>query len=137
TPGVLYYFQGERGPGRIRVDGNLADEVYFSAAANELPKCRVGQRVMVHGIHENPRLDGDFMFGSRSEVERVTAFPEPDWKRFEPPPEMKAGERKALMKMAGDAILGKRSAGGKPGDFRCGDYIFAYEKGVHRFLKER
>src|SRR5438046_735376 len=54
TPGILYYFQGERGPGRIRVDGNLAGEVYFSAAANELPKCRVGQRVMVHGIHENP-----------------------------------------------------------------------------------
>ncbi|MBI2898768.1 MAG: hypothetical protein HYY17_01145 [Planctomycetes bacterium] len=92
--------------------------------------------MILHGIHEDPTLDVEFMFGSRSEAERVTRCPEPDWKRLDPPTQMKPAERRALMAMDGDDILGKRRTGARPGDFRCGDYIFAYEKGAHRFLKK-
>jgi hypothetical protein len=44
-------------------------------------------------------------------------------------------QRNRLLKKIGSAVLGHQKRAEKPHGRRCGDLIFAYEKGIHRFLK--
>src|SRR5262249_30553563 len=46
-----------------------------------------------------------------------------------------AGTRRALLRLAGDALSGKQKRHRPLGEVPPGALIFAYERGVHRFLR--
>lgn len=134
--GVVATTESPRGPGRIRLDER--DDVLFTGAPFDVA---AGDRVMVEGVHRGAKRVPDFMFGSRLRAKRVLAFPKVDWKAFPLKPIPPAGVRARLAKKAGKPLLGKWTWEDEPEGpvfpkgVKPGDLIFAYEKGVHRFLR--
>jgi hypothetical protein len=132
-PGVLSTLKGPGGPGRVRTDE--PEDVYFAAGAAVAPALAVGQRVLLEGVRRRPGLEVDFMFGSDFEARRVLPFPETKWSRFSARPDPDERTRRSLLALAGDAIGGHARRARPLADARCGSLIYAYEKGIHRFLK--
>ncbi len=131
--GVVSTLETPTGPGRIRLDG--PEDVYFdSPPAGPLP-LRIGQRVLVQGVRTDPRLDVEYMAGSKLRARSVLAFPRPRWNQHLAPG-ADARAQRLLARLSGKALLGhQRRARPLPKDVPCGALIFAFEKGIHRFLK--
>jgi hypothetical protein len=132
-PGVVFRVDGQKGPGRIRID--TAENVYFDIDSVAAPRLKMNQRVVVQDIHRRRGPPIDFMFGSKLEAGRVIAFPEPKWSHVERKADLSQKVRDGLMRSSGEALSGHRSRDTAFDNARCGDLIFAFEKGVHRFLK--
>jgi hypothetical protein len=90
---------------------------------------------VLEGVRRDPSLAFDFMFGSTLRARRLTAFPAPRWDALRPT-ELDEKTRRTLVARAGDAISGKQVRSRPLGRVPCGALVFAYEKGIHRFLKK-
>jgi hypothetical protein len=132
-PGVVRTLEGPSGPGRVRIDA--CKDVYFAVEACGVAKLRIGQRVVAQGVQRSPGLKVDYLFGSKLEARRVLEFPRIDPRRCMPAPDPGARARRTLVTLAGPAILGHQRRAKPLIAAAAGDLIFAYEKGIHRFLK--
>ncbi len=132
-PGVVYSPQGPAGPCRVRTDAR--EDVYCAKGAALLPALEIGQRVVVEGVRRHPGLEVAFMFGSELEARRVVAFPEPRWSQFKAREDLSEKARRPLVALAGPALLGHARRERPLAALRPGSLIFAFEKGVHRYLK--
>ncbi len=122
------------GPGRIRLDG--PDDVYFDTDAAAPLSLRIGQRIVAQGVREDPRLRVPYMAASKLRARRVLEFPRVQWEQSPIRPGADSRAQTLLARMSGQALLGhQRRARPLPKDVPCGALIFAFEKGIHRFLK--
>jgi hypothetical protein len=74
------------------------------------------------------------MLGSTLDARRLVPFPAPVMKA-RAPRRLGAKLRRTLLAAAGEAISGKQTRAKPLGQVPAGALIFAYERGVHRFLK--
>jgi hypothetical protein len=134
TPGVLFFLSQPRGPGRVRDDEGK--NVYFEPeAAASVAKLAQGQRVLLQGVRERAKLRVEWMFGSRLAAEKLVGFQATPWNKYKQLPDPSAKIRAALAKLAGPRLEGWHvAAPALPKKVAVGTLIFAYEKGVHRFL---
>lgn len=132
VPGVLYYFESQDGPGRVRIDGGA--NVYFPKGGIQFKSPKQGQRVLVHQIKKDPRLNVDFTFGSKYVATKLTSFPKTSSK-IDKEITFSEVERKSLTQLYGSLMMGHEKHSQRLTKPYCGDFIFAFEKGVHRFLK--
>jgi hypothetical protein len=132
-PGTVCTVTGSRGPGRIRVDGAI-DDVYFAENMHELKSIKQGMRVLVSGIHKNGKRKESFMLGSTLEASKIRGYPEIVTANVVK--EMPLNDRQRQILLAGEALQGHQKFQGSK-DFQTGDLIFAFDKGVHRFIKKK
>jgi|GEM_PF-4115665 len=131
--GRLSYLVGPEGPGRLRLDG--PKDVYFSAEASGGHTWKVGQRVVVQGVQLDPKVAKvDFLFGSTLRARQVSPAPRPLPNTSPKRRPFAAQAARALIKLAGPAIEGHARHGKALGKLEPGRLLFAYDKGVHRFL---
>jgi len=134
TPGIIFFLSQPSGPGRVRDDEGK--NVYFEPdAARGIAKLAQGQRVLLQGVRSQPRLRVEWMFGSKLVAKSVLPFPAVSWSKYKQLPDPSAKVRAKLAKLAGERLEGWHvDAPALPKKVAVGTLIFAYEKGVHRFL---
>lgn len=126
--GSVAYIDPENESGRIRADA--FGDVYFSQVSNHAKSAKQSLRVLVHDVFTNPELDVPFMFGYKLEASKVTNFPKGQSHSIQEIPEKK---RVTLLKKLGTLLDGSKRSDEK-NEFTPGQLIFAYQKGIHRYL---
>ena len=134
-PGIVYTLKGPQGPGRVRLDNR--DDVYFDPAAVDGVTLKQGSRVLVGEVRTDGALDVDFMFGSRLQAGRVSAFPTAQpTKAAALAPEA----REKLMGVAGPALGGwnaarkVRTERPRKVALAMGDLVYGFGAGIHLYL---
>lgn len=117
--------------GRLRVD--LIGDVFFDASSlKDAAKLKQSQRVFVYGIQKVKKPKVPFMFDSCYTATRVT--PLPKGKKHKPL-ELAPAVRKAIIKAAGRGIMGNKTPKESFHTYTVGEFIFAFEKGLHRIVE--
>jgi hypothetical protein len=129
SPGEVRWVEGSRGPGWIRLD--TRQDVHYEPGSVEPPELEIGMRVIVQAPRPYDGPDANTVHKGKLEAGQVVAFPEMRRRKAKKMPDPDERTRAALAKLAERDTAHPQ----QDRDFKVGDIVFAWEKGVHRLLK--